>query len=256
MKKQVTELNAGDVIDPPAGEKKWLWKDGVKRRYTVVSVELGKLTKKGRFMKIKATVPSPYRDEEPTTIDCEMLESKSVTVHETAETVAATDEPVTEESKEIELAFAGANAFYSLVQRKLIGGSQLRVTGDLIRKGEQRDFFRQRMVDLQKVAQSTPAIYEQDGKGDDALVYLHYFSGGSDWYVLELEPRSDEAFGWTCLNGDLEMAELGYISIGELTANGVELDFHWETKRLGDVRKAPNRDAVKCELVEVFENCA
>ena len=80
MSKQVTELTTGDIIDPPTGEKKWLWKDGTKRRYTVVSVVPGKVTKKGQFVKINATCPSPYRNEEPFEINCQMIETKKVTV--------------------------------------------------------------------------------------------------------------------------------------------------------------------------------
>jgi hypothetical protein len=81
MKKLLTELTAGDVIDPPAGEKKWLWKDGVKRRYTVVAVEPWSRTKKGQFVRINAMCNSPYRDEEAFEISCEMLETKTVKIH-------------------------------------------------------------------------------------------------------------------------------------------------------------------------------
>lgn len=80
MKIKVSQLVGGHKIDPPVAERKWLWKDGVKRLYTVTSIVRGKTTKKGQFIKINATVPSPYRDEEPTTIDCQMLEDKLVTL--------------------------------------------------------------------------------------------------------------------------------------------------------------------------------
>jgi len=80
MKKQASTLTDGDIIDPPAGEKTWLWEDGTKRRYTVVSVETGKVTKKGKFVKINATCPSPYREGE-FDISCEMLETNTVTIH-------------------------------------------------------------------------------------------------------------------------------------------------------------------------------
>jgi len=79
MKKKVTQLTAGDMIDPPAGEKVWLWRDGVKRFYTVLSIGRGKLTKKGQFVRINATCPSPYADEKPFEINCDMIETKTVT---------------------------------------------------------------------------------------------------------------------------------------------------------------------------------
>lgn len=78
--KIVTDLQSGDLIDPPAGEKVWLWRDGTKRRYTVNSVKPGKVTKRGQFVKISATCPSPYGDE-LMSINCEMIETKRVTVH-------------------------------------------------------------------------------------------------------------------------------------------------------------------------------
>lgn len=80
MNKLVTELIAGDIIDPPNAEKVWLWKDGIKRCYTVVSIKAGKVTKKGKFIQITASCPSPYRDEAYTT-KCQMLETKEVFVH-------------------------------------------------------------------------------------------------------------------------------------------------------------------------------
>jgi len=80
MKILVTSLIAGDIIDPPAGEKKWLWRDGTKRRYTVVSLSAGKVTKKGMFVKINATCESPY-DGRTFDINCQMINTKSVTKH-------------------------------------------------------------------------------------------------------------------------------------------------------------------------------
>jgi hypothetical protein len=78
MKVRVKDLQAGHIIDPPVGERKWLWTNGVKRLYTVTSIETGKRTKKGQFIRIRATFPSPYRNEETSNISCEMLEDKLV----------------------------------------------------------------------------------------------------------------------------------------------------------------------------------
>ena len=38
------------------------------------------------------------------------------------------------------------------------------------------------------------------------------------------------------LNGDVEMAEEGYISIAQLVENNAELDFHWKPKDLAAVK--------------------
>ena len=79
-RKQVTALAAGDIIDPPSGEKCWLWSDGVKRRYTVLSIEEGKLTKRGAYVRINATFSSPYDAEKTSTTHCQMIATKTVTV--------------------------------------------------------------------------------------------------------------------------------------------------------------------------------
>ena len=82
---------------------------------------------------------------------------------------------------------------------------------------------------------NTPHLYAQDGKGMTAIVHLHYFYGGHDWFVTERNPEDNMAFGYAVLNGDLEMSELGYIDINALHKTGkVELDFHFEPKALDE----------------------
>jgi hypothetical protein len=85
-----------------------------------------------------------------------------------------------------------------------------------------------------------PVSYEQDGKGEEATAFLHYFSAGSDWYISEKDADGgvDQAFGLAILNGDTDNAELGYISIRELVANGVELDLHFTPATLGSLKAA------------------
>jgi Protein of unknown function (DUF2958) len=81
--------------------------------------------------------------------------------------------------------------------------------------------------------------YEQDGLGDDAVVHMHYFLNGSDWWITELdvEDKVSQAFGLVQL--DSYQPELGYISIAELVSNsvGAELDLHWTPKTLLQVRE-------------------
>lgn len=68
-----------------------------------------------------------------------------------------------------------------------------------------------------------PKLYAQDGKGLQAIVHAHYFLGGSDWLVTEWDPEEDLAFGWACLGGDRQNAELGYVSLAELDSIRVPL---------------------------------
>ncbi|HXD08175.1 MAG TPA: hypothetical protein VN680_19275 [Burkholderiaceae bacterium] len=83
-----------------------------------------------------------------------------------------------------------------------------------------------------------PRSYETDGQGGAALVVLHYFNPGCDWYITEKDVGgvgTMQAFGWAILNGDTECAELGYISIAELVRFGCELDLHWRERPLAEV---------------------
>lgn len=74
---------------------------------------------------------------------------------------------------------------------------------------------------------------------DVYTVQAHFFYQSSDWYIIEWDGQ-DTLYGYSILNGDGEMAELGYISLSELTSfrdkwGGIELDFHWTPKPLSQV---------------------
>ena len=85
--------------------------------------------------------------------------------------------------------------------------------------------------------QNTPPFYATEEQGETAKVALHYFMGGSDWFFTEINHETGEAFGFVCLNGWKDCAELGYSYIPELIALGVELDLYWNTNRtLADVK--------------------
>ncbi len=118
-----------------------------------------------------------------------------------------------------------------------IGASQLAAMGDGVR-GEEGQFFKDKFIEIARTIDAMPKTYGQDGKGDDAMVYLHYFKGGSDWYITEKDQETEQAqaFGYAILNGDKQNAELGYISIEELTKLGVELDLYWSPKTLGEIK--------------------
>jgi ADP-ribose pyrophosphatase YjhB (NUDIX family) len=88
-----------------------------------------------------------------------------------------------------------------------------------------------------------PKTYDQDGKGDDAIAYLHYFIGGSDWYITENDKQEPpiQAFGFSVLNGDYQNAEIGYISISELISNGVELDLYFKPLSVKEIKEKMNK---------------
>lgn len=122
--------------------------------------------------------------------------------------------------------------------RPFIGYSQRKTVFELF-NSEERQYFVDLMAGLAALVSTMPKTYEQDGKGDDAIASLHYFTGSCDWWITEKdigapeEPGQHQAFGLASLNGG--EPELGYISIVELLTNGAELDFHFSPKRIGDI---------------------
>lgn len=126
--------------------------------------------------------------------------------------------------------------------RPFIGREQLAFIGELCR-GEEGEWFKAKLVELASVVTTMPKTGESDGKGKDALVYLHYFTGGCDWYILEKdmgcegEPNNQEqAFGYANIGDDYN-AEFGYIGLPEILAFGAELDLHWTPKAVGEFVK-------------------
>jgi hypothetical protein len=116
--------------------------------------------------------------------------------------------------------------------------------------GEEGDWFITRLAELHAQISAMPVTYEQDGAGDDAIVHLHYFTGGADWFITERDKgdpdeakpagspfaRQHQAFGLADLFRD--GGELGYISLEELGSVHAELDLHWTPKPLREVRAA------------------
>ena len=88
-----------------------------------------------------------------------------------------------------------------------------------------------------------PRLYQtEDIPLKDKLVYLHFFIGGTDFFICEYN-GADTFWGFVILNGDYEMAEFGYINFNELKsirANGwqeVDCDQHWQIKTAGQVKE-------------------
>ncbi|MHB1869650.1 MAG: hypothetical protein ACYCT1_02190 [Steroidobacteraceae bacterium] len=130
--------------------------------------------------------------------------------------------------------------------RPFVSQSQWEAMSDLADTGEERQFFREKAREFAERIAVMSRTYDQDGKGDHATVHLHYFHGGSEWYITEKDMEGDgtrQAFGYAVLNGDEQNAELGYIDIGELTACGVELDLHFSACTLSEVKAHRERAA-------------
>lgn len=119
------------------------------------------------------------------------------------------------------------------VLRGFICPAQLAAIADAMR-GEEKQFFFDKVVELAKTIAAMPVTYETDGQGLDAVVQLHYFKGGCDWYITERDVLEDQhqAFGLA----DMGDPELGYISIVELLANRAELDLYWVPTAIKDIK--------------------
>ena len=88
-----------------------------------------------------------------------------------------------------------------------------------------------------------PRLYQtEDIPLKDKLVYLHFFIGGTDFFICEYN-GADTFWGFVILNGDYEMAEFGYINFNELKsirANGwqeVDCDQHWQIRTANQVKE-------------------
>jgi hypothetical protein len=88
-----------------------------------------------------------------------------------------------------------------------------------------------------------PRLYETEHIAtQDKLIYLHFFIGGSDWYIAEYD-GDDTFFGYAILNGDIECAEWGYVSFAELKEIRIdgfyeidcELEELWEVRAFGGI---------------------
>ena len=139
------------------------------------------------------------------------------------------------------IADLGRDALLDL--KHFMSAQQTQIVRDFM-KGEEAEFFHEKMIELAAIVKSMPETGEtDDGRGGKAIAYLHYFAGGqANFYVTERDvgdkddPNPGEqhqAFGRSDLFND--GGELGYISLPEIFRSGGELDFHWTPKTLDEI---------------------
>lgn len=120
-------------------------------------------------------------------------------------------------------------------------------------KSEESDYFIGLVNGLAKTIDEMPGTYEtEDIKTPDKIIYLHYFNNDSHWYIIEKDKgqsrkeekeagleygRQYQAYGYAILNGDLEMAEWGYVNIEELREFDAQLDFNWIPRKFSEAMK-------------------
>lgn len=124
-------------------------------------------------------------------------------------------------------------------ERKLhefIGQRQLTAI-ELLKRSEESEFFKKWEQDFKTSLKTMPQTYEQDGMGENSIVHLHYFMGGMDWFITEIDKEPGpqlQAFGWADLGYG---AEAGHICLPELFEAGVELDMYWTPKKIKECIK-------------------
>lgn len=132
-----------------------------------------------------------------------------------------------------------ANAMTELpLLRQFVPHQQL--LGVLTAEGEESGFAETKLLDLANLVRAMPKTYEQDGLGQEAIAYLHYFGGSADFYITEkdMEREQLQAFGAASYGGGLGL-ELGYISLADLCAHPLmELDFHYKPQTLREIYAA------------------
>ena len=88
-----------------------------------------------------------------------------------------------------------------------------------------------------------PSLYSTEKVSlDSKKIVMHFFIGGTDWFIAEYNPKERLFFGYTILNDDIEMAEWGYISLDELLKLKVgrievDRDLHWKNKTYREVMR-------------------
>lgn len=91
-----------------------------------------------------------------------------------------------------------------------------------------------------EVAVLLPALYSQEGAGEDAVAQVKFFTPwtGWSWYASEYDPADRLFFG--IVVG--QERELGYFSLDELQAISgpgglsIERDLYWKPRPLKDCR--------------------
>ena len=114
-------------------------------------------------------------------------------------------------------------------------------------RGDSDDVF-EHYENLIEGYREIPNLYFQDEKGKNAVVYLHYFYGGGDWYITELDKETNEAYGYAILNGDTQNSEFGYMNLNELTNSYINLDLYWSFKTLNEIFEKKYPELVDGEI--------
>ena len=115
--------------------------------------------------------------------------------------------------------------------KKFLGRMQHDTIQGFIKRGEESEYFANKMMDLEEHINAMPVTYQTDGQGKKAIAQLHYFRGGMDWYITEKDAEGGvlQAYGYVDAGHGLEG---GYINIEEVASVNAELDLYFEPKSI------------------------
>tara|TARA_Y100000004_G_scaffold190984_1_gene249013 strand:+ start:241 stop:2883 length:2643 start_codon:yes stop_codon:yes gene_type:complete len=123
------------------------------------------------------------------------------------------------------------------VREKLVPSQQVDFLMEMDDPTESRDM----LSNVVKAYEDIPSLYEQDAKGYNAVAYLHYFVGGSDWWITEYDKSTGKMRGFVKLNGEWQNSEFGNIDSSFFKENSLsplqkpELDFYFKYQTINEI---------------------
>ena len=129
---------------------------------------------------------------------------------------------------------------------KVVPPNQFRFTLELL-KQEEGSYYLNKLFEIAKTTKSITTNEELVNKDGTHNLGLHYFLGNTDIYVSQIY-EDGSTFGYTILNGDIQMSEWGYSSLEEITqaSRFIELDYNSKEKTI--------EEALNKKYPDYFEN--
>lgn len=130
--------------------------------------------------------------------------------------------------------------------QKVIPPNQFQFTLKLL-KDEEGSYYLNKLFEIAKTTKSITTNEELVNKDGTHNLGLHYFLGNTDIYISQIY-EDGTTFGYTILNGDIQMSEWGYSSLEEITkaSRFIELDYNTKEKTI--------EEALYKKYPDFFEN--
>lgn len=119
-----------------------------------------------------------------------------------------------------------------------------RVTMLAMLRGEEREWFFDRLTELRKIIEGMPQTYETQQRGMQYTAYVKYFRDGTSAWICEKDmgegqwqPTDPQHQAWGRVVTLPNYPENGYVSLPELLSAGCELDLHFDPTELSLIRR-------------------